>query len=256
MVRQFNDQFDNISREIFALKEQIGELNVKYCDHNQIKRQLELEINEMETEEAHLNKKFEILKDLYSEPDPKPSQPKSPTTANFFYSDKYSVSSPGKYNEKKSEMVPDSLDMEAGVSWGKQDRLPKAVHVKMPDKSWKTNTIHDPIFNRKVDLEDMQCLYDEMMTLKTELDEAAIANSNLHSQLEGHFKGHFGIKSCSACKKRYTPLNADPRACQYHPGQLTYYYCKGCGADEYYSCCNRCLKCTPGCRSGKHAPAK
>ena len=27
---------------------------------------------------------------------------------------------------------------------------------------------------------------------------------------------------------------------------------RGCGADEYYSCCLRCKKCQKGCKNTKH----
>ena len=183
---------------------------MKYVEHNQVKRQLELDINEMEIEEQHLNKKFEILKELYAEPESKPSPGKSPRNSNYFLPEKYSSPIQGKVSEKKMEVMPDTLDIEAGAFGVKPEKALKSIYVKAPEKSWKTNTLHEPIFNRKVDLEDMQNVYDDLMKLKTELDEAAYTNSNLSTQLETHFKGHFGIKSCSACKKRYTPLNSDP----------------------------------------------
>lgn len=216
MMRQFNDKFgrphsiDTISREIFGLKESIGELNMKYVDHNQVKRLLELEIIELKTEEEHLNKKFENLTELYAEPEPKPSPAKSTNSINYFINEKYSTSNQMKSADKKNETMPDTLEVEANIFGVKPEKLPKPMYVKMPDKSWKTTTMQDTIFNRKVDLEDMQNVYDEIMKLKTDLDEAAYTNANLSTQLEAHFKGPYGIKSCSACKKRYTPLNADP----------------------------------------------
>lgn len=216
MMRQFNCQFgktallDNISREIHSLKEQINELNSKYVEHNQVRRLLEVEIIEMETEEEHLNRKFEILKELYAQPETKPTLLKPIVANGYFMSDKYSVASQTKRTGQKMESMPDTLDMETGAYEARAEKAQKHTQSKITQKSWKMNTTHEPIYHRKVDLEDMQNVYDEITKMKGELDEAVNTNSSLNIQLESHFKGHYGIKSCSACKKRYTPLNTDP----------------------------------------------
>ena len=42
------------------------------------------------------------------------------------------------------------------------------------------------------------------------------------------------------------------KSCLYHPGKIKYYSCNGCGGDEYYTCCKKCSKCSPGCTLDKH----
>lgn len=117
--------------------------------------------------------------------------------------------------------------------------------------------------SRKQLIESIQQMYEELTVNKSELDEEVQLHVTLQEQVESFFQGHYGIRFCTACKKKYTPLNNHnvgqfyaEKACHYHPGQLNYFHCRGCGADEYYDCCNRCHKCLPGCRYGSHAPAK
>ena len=57
---------------------------------------------------------------------------------------------------------------------------------------------------------------------------------------------------CSNCKMRYKANNNNDNSCVYHPGEIKYYSCKGCGCDEYFTCCMKCEKCSKGCRKGKH----
>ncbi|CAG9329343.1 unnamed protein product [Blepharisma stoltei] len=57
---------------------------------------------------------------------------------------------------------------------------------------------------------------------------------------------------CKNCKKMFIAKQNRIGECFYHPGKLKYYSCKGCGEDAYYSCCSRCIKCSPGCRNGQH----
>ena len=59
---------------------------------------------------------------------------------------------------------------------------------------------------------------------------------------------------CMHCKRDYIPKQNREGDCVYHSGKLKYYSCKGCGDDAYYNCCNKCLKCSEGCRRGKHVP--
>ncbi|KAM3136059.1 hypothetical protein pb186bvf_011864 [Paramecium bursaria] len=42
--------------------------------------------------------------------------------------------------------------------------------------------------------------------------------------------------------------------CLHHPGRLKYYSCRQCGQDEYFTCCNKCRECVPGCTLGPHKP--
>ncbi|CAK76313.1 unnamed protein product (macronuclear) [Paramecium tetraurelia] len=42
--------------------------------------------------------------------------------------------------------------------------------------------------------------------------------------------------------------------CIFHPGKLKYFSCRTCGGDEYFTCCNQCRDCNPGCKKGLHKP--
>lgn len=41
-------------------------------------------------------------------------------------------------------------------------------------------------------------------------------------------------------------------SCKYHEGKLKFYSCLSCGADQYYDCCNKCIKCEIGCKKSPH----
>lgn len=57
---------------------------------------------------------------------------------------------------------------------------------------------------------------------------------------------------CIHCQVYFIPKFNDEKSCFYHPGKLQYYSCRGCGDDEYYTCCSRCTKCSKGCKYSKH----
>ena len=52
---------------------------------------------------------------------------------------------------------------------------------------------------------------------------------------------------CVCCNLKYKKADNHENACQYHPGSLRYFSCRGCGADAYYQCCNLCENCSAGC---------
>lgn len=60
-------------------------------------------------------------------------------------------------------------------------------------------------------------------------------------------------KQCIHCLKSFIPKFNEERSCLYHPGKIKYFSCKGCGDDEYYTCCSKCYNCSQGCKYGKHA---
>lgn len=60
---------------------------------------------------------------------------------------------------------------------------------------------------RKQLIENIQEVYEELLSLKGELDEEMQLNTGLQDQVESFCGGHYGIKFCSTCKKKYTPLN-------------------------------------------------
>ena len=59
-------------------------------------------------------------------------------------------------------------------------------------------------------------------------------------------------KECIHCHEKFIPKFNNHKSCLYHPGKIKYYSCNGCGGDEYYTCCKKCSKCSPGCTLDKH----
>ncbi len=96
--------------------------------------------------------------------------------------------------------------------------------------------------------------------LKDEIIESLIntnkrieeSNAMLNSQLLLYEEENNRTKFCIHCHLNFTNKDKDVPSCIYHPGELKYYSCKGCGADEYYTCCQKCLKCLTGCKKSKH----
>lgn len=79
-------------------------------------------------------------------------------------------------------------------------------------------------------------------------------NEELKEDLERMNAGEKVCKMCIHCKKDFIPKQNKEGDCVYHSGKLKYYSCKGCGDDAYFNCCNKCIKCSEGCRQGKHIP--
>ena len=57
---------------------------------------------------------------------------------------------------------------------------------------------------------------------------------------------------CINCKKSYTRNQNYTNSCNYHPGKLKYFSCRGCGGDPYYECCMKCSTCSQGCKVAHH----
>lgn len=80
------------------------------------------------------------------------------------------------------------------------------------------------------------------------------STEDLQDDLEKMNSGERICKMCLHCKREFIPKQNKEGDCVYHSGKLKYYSCKGCGDDAYYNCCNKCMKCSEGCRRGKHIP--
>ena len=59
--------------------------------------------------------------------------------------------------------------------------------------------------------------------------------------------------SCVRCREIYIPSQNHNEACKFHPGNVRYFSCRGCGADAYFECCNRCKNCLAGCKTSHHS---
>jgi len=92
----------------------------------------------------------------------------------------------------------------------------------------------------------------DMKQLLANYDNILKENDALQTQSNEQFLTSIHPKICTRCKGSFNPLENSDNSCIFHPGNLKYYSCRKCGADEYWSCCNQCRSCLKGCRKGKH----
>lgn len=92
----------------------------------------------------------------------------------------------------------------------------------------------------------------EIMELLEESNKLTKENQILKSKFEEKNKALLVTLKCNRCNLNYLVKNNTDTSCIYHPGKINYFSCKGCGQDEYYTCCTRCSKCSNGCKYSKH----
>jgi hypothetical protein len=123
----------------------------------------------------------------------------------------------------------------------------------------------DALNDLKQNFSMLQAMYEEACKEQLTIKESS---DNLRKKMHALQEEQYGMKDCMNCHESFTPLLNDEvnyyfylysltlfkTSCSYHHGRLKYYSCRGCGADEYFSCCNRCKQCLKGCRTGKHVP--
>ena len=97
------------------------------------------------------------------------------------------------------------------------------------------------------DIKDLQIkqLKEENQKLKDQKKEIIIKYSLIDKEKNKE-------KECIHCHEKFIPKFNNHKSCLYHPGKIKYYSCNGCGGDEYYTCCKKCSKCSPGCTLDKH----
>ena len=76
------------------------------------------------------------------------------------------------------------------------------------------------------------------------------SHSSLYTRLTSLLSSQYSLTRCTYCLSLFCPLGKE--ACIYHPGMVKYYYCKGCGQDEFSDCCGYCDRCSSGCMRGEH----
>lgn len=79
-----------------------------------------------------------------------------------------------------------------------------------------------------------------------------LENKKLEKKLLEFEEKNNSQKTCINCHENYYPKFNSGKLCIYHPGKLKYYSCKSCGADEYYTCCDKCTQCSKGCKKTNH----
>lgn len=90
------------------------------------------------------------------------------------------------------------------------------------------------------------CILDDVNTLQEE-------NMKLQQKLFIYEIDQNHPQQCRRCGKTFMKSNKEDK-CNYHPGDLRFFSCIGCGGDEYLNCCRKCINCSPGCKVGNHVP--
>ncbi|KAM3139499.1 hypothetical protein pb186bvf_008335 [Paramecium bursaria] len=97
-----------------------------------------------------------------------------------------------------------------------------------------------------------QDLLGKIVKLENSMDRLKLLNTEI--QKESQFlKDSSAFWTCARCNVVQKEGHND-ESCVYHPGRLKYFSCRSCGADEYFTCCNMCRICSPGCHTGLHKP--
>ncbi|CAK92766.1 unnamed protein product (macronuclear) [Paramecium tetraurelia] len=133
-----------------------------------------------------------------------------------------------------------------------------------------TNIIH----NQGMDTQNSLMQFDEDVSPRIEQNDPSLLK-DLHKQKEelGNQKNQLisqileslakyaelqlqkcSKKECQQCHLLYNPRTNYIDSCLFHSGKLKFYSCKKCGADDYYTCCNKCIRCSEGCKTNFHQP--
>lgn len=144
---------------------------------------------------------------------------------------------------QKVDYTKDMSDYRGHLKW-----LEERIH-----ESKNTSEIYEAYKQFKVNLMKIyqikESYLDRLAYTNKKLNEL---NLNLKNDLKSHETELNKQKFCVYCHNYFYPKENEDNMCIYHPGELNYYSCKGCGADEYYKCCMKCMKCSLGCKKSKH----
>ena len=108
--------------------------------------------------------------------------------------------------------------------------------------------------NKEGLISKLSSLIETIRHLEVQNSSLRKSNEELQEDLDRMNTGERICKMCMHCKRDFIPKQNKEGDCIYHSGKLKYYSCKGCGDDAYFNCCNKCMKCSEGCRRGKHIP--
>lgn len=108
---------------------------------------------------------------------------------------------------------------------------------------------------------EIKILFKKMIETKDNLfKENAKIKIDLDSKKK-HLQDNMNVDSavkifCTNCLEEFSMKNVKEKKvnkiCNYHPGKIKYYSCKGCGSIEYFSCCGKCINCLKTCKKGNH----
>lgn len=126
----------------------------------------------------------------------------------------------------------------------------KSVESKINEQLEKIP--NSEIFQLPSDISDVDKIFDYF----SQLQSTSIVLKTCSDLLLNHLKDKKAQLNtedrCINCKKSYTRNQNYTNSCNYHPGKLKYFSCRGCGADPYYECCMKCSVCSKGCKVTHH----
>eukprot|EP00347_Sterkiella_histriomuscorum_P020117 403339040 len=98
-----------------------------------------------------------------------------------------------------------------------------------------------------------QNLFDKIQQLEAQKVLLIDQNQELKQKIQEDYE-HSKVSQtkCQKCRQQFIPLHNTEESCSFHPGKMKFYSCRGCGANQYFSCCNKCALCCQGCKKQKH----
>lgn len=109
---------------------------------------------------------------------------------------------------------------------------------------------HKLLSNQLLSLQSIYYLNSEKLNYSNNLLEEV--NFELTSKIDEFEKNNNKEKFCLHCHNNFYLKGNEDLTCFYHPGKVKYYSCRGCGGDEYFTCCFKCSTCSRGCKKAKH----
>jgi chromosome segregation ATPase len=168
--------------------------------------------------------------------------------------------SSGLQEELKSLQLLSQEKVTVIDSYQEKINLIEAALAKISSTSTRKSQSFSDRLNKLIEnnspKEELLSLFEDIAGNIKEAEETNISlrrsTEDLQDDLEKMNSGEKISKMCMRCKREFIPKQNKEGDCIYHSGKLKYYSCKGCGEDAYFHCCNKCLKCSEGCRRGKH----
>lgn len=160
---------------------------------------------------------------------------------------------------QRVKLEMERLTVETAKQTKRNEMLSHALHTPPSSSTWlqcKQQLLHHfESISTKEEVEQTlsqsETLYRSMESLNAALRSEV---EQLTTELEARKEQDSLEVRCLKCHQQFIPLTNSDQACHFHPGKLKYYSCKGCGDDQYFTCCNRCERCSPGCKVGRHVP--
>lgn len=196
----------------------------------------ELENLNAKNEELHSNLQYELTRDAYLTDEQE--------KLNIKY--QHTKTELDSCNEKINTLeISSNQGKSLALNSGKSESYRRASD-DLFSKNLESQEIRDQIIAFIMNLEQ------EIANLESENRRAKENNQKLRNEIDIVLEDEKTNHRCKNCKKEFVPKQNKEGECSFHPGKLKYYSCKGCGDDAYYTCCNRCIKCSTGCRNGRH----